>query len=512
MKRLSVKLLHSSAVLDSKSEIMSSRFPPVFLSTAKTAVAVSRAAKKGEVRKIGPRLYTSQLSGDAIEVIRANRWQVVALYAPGGVVGYRTAIEGKPTADGTVFLSGPTLRRIDLPGLRVRVVPGPDALEGDREFIGGLHLASRARALLESLRPSRARATEARGLSRDTVERILDRELDLGNEATLNALRDQASSLASRLGAEREFEVLDGIIGALLGSRNIPVTAAGALGRLAEPPYDAKRLTLFEELHTALVATPVPTRADPAAAGSAFRHLAFLDAYFSNYIEGTEFELDEARALVFEGRVLPDRPADSHDVLGTFALVGNRDFLGVGISDLPDGAAFIARLKQAHAEIMRGRPEHGPGRFKETVNRAGNSVFVHPDAVTGTLLHGFTIARSLERPFARAAALMFVISEVHPFADGNGRVARVLMNAELFAARQCRILIPTVFRDDYLTALRTMTRQGHADPLVQALELAQRVTAAIDYADLDQAIAALANVNAFEEPSTGIRLRAPNPR
>ena len=107
---------------------------------------------------------------------------------------------------------------------------------------------------------------------------------------------------------------------------------------------------------------------------------------------------------------------------------------------------------------------------------------------------------------------MFVISEVHPFADGNGRVARVLMNAELFAARQCRILIPTVFRDDYLTALRTMTRQGHADPLVQALELAQRVTAAIDYADLDQAIAALANVNAFEEPSTGTRLRAPNPR
>jgi hypothetical protein len=191
---------------------------------------------------------------------------VVALYAPGGVVGYRTAIEGKPTADGTVFLSGPTLRRIDLPGLRVRVVPGPDALEGDREFIGGLRLASRARALLESLRPSRARATEARGLSRDTVERILDRELDLGNEATLNALRDQASSLASRLGAEREFEVLDGIIGALLGSRNIPVTAAGARGRLAEPPYDAKRLTLFEELHTALVATPVPTRADPAAA------------------------------------------------------------------------------------------------------------------------------------------------------------------------------------------------------------------------------------------------------
>ncbi len=34
-------------------------------------------------------------------------------------------------------------------------------------------------------------------------------------------------------------------------------------------------------------------------------------------------------------------------------------------------------------------------------------------------------------PFAKAICMMFLVSEVHPFNDGNGRVARVTMNAEL---------------------------------------------------------------------------------
>ena len=33
---------------------------------------------------------------------------------------------------------------------------------------------------------------------------------------------------------------------------------------------------------------------------------------------------------------------------------------------------------------------------------------------------------------------MFLISEVHPFDDGNGRIARVMMNAELVSAADVR--------------------------------------------------------------------------
>lgn len=58
-------------------------------------------------------------------------------------------------------------------------------------------------------------------------------------------------------------------------------------------------------------------------------------------------------------------------------------------------------------------------------------------------MEGFARAVGLEDPFARAVFLMFLVSEVHPFDDGNGRIARVMMNAELTAARQARIVIPT---------------------------------------------------------------------
>lgn len=62
-----------------------------------------------------------------------------------------------------------------------------------------------------------------------------------------------------------------------------------------------------------------------------------------------------------------------------------------------------------------------------------------------------------------------MISEVHPFSDGNGRISRIMMNAELTAAGQSKIIIPTVFRTDYLAALRQLTRRDNPDKLINAM-------------------------------------------
>ena len=118
---------------------------------------------------------------------------------------------------------------------------------------------------------------------------------------------------------------------------------------------------------------------------------------------------------------------------------------------------------------MSGRPSCAPGLFKTRDNRAGNTHFVSFDRVRGTLKRGFDMSRSIRHPFARAVFIMFLTSEVHPFADGNGRISRLMMNAELTAAGQTKIIVPTVFRPDYIGALRRLSRDGDPEVLVAAM-------------------------------------------
>ena len=75
-----------------------------------------------------------------------------------------------------------------------------------------------------------------------------------------------------------------------------------------------------------------------------------------------------------------------------------------------------------------------------------------------------------------------VIAEIHPFTDGNGRISRAMMNAELTFANQCRIIIPTGGRDDYLLALRAFSRQERAEPIIKVLAKCQALTSMVIWA------------------------------
>ncbi|HEY5220401.1 MAG TPA: Fic family protein [Gemmatimonadaceae bacterium] len=467
--------------------------------------AVSAAVAAGKARKLAPRLYTSNMTDAPAAIIRRNLWRAVSLLAPGTVVSHRTAIEMTPAEDNTVFVTAAYNRRLELPGLRLRFVEGPGALDGDTPLFD-LHLASLARALLEVLKPSRARSSVARGLPRARVEQMLEAELAAGGDARLNALRDQARSLLTPLDAGDAFAQLDALIGALLGTRRTPLSAPAAIARAAGEPYDADRLQRFQILLTALRAHSVVPRPDARLSDPEFSNLAFFDAYFSNFIEGTRFDVAEARAIVFEGRIPAARPQDAHDVLGTYRVVGSRAWMERSVTTFADFDAFLRALRTAHLEMLGARADKRPGQFKLLPNVAGHTAFVSPALVRGTLRQGFDIVRSLAEPFQRAVAIMFVLAEVHPFDDGNGRLARAFMNAELIGGRQRRILIPSVYREDYLTALRVLTRQDHAVPLIAMLDFAHRYTAAIDFSTFDGALATLQGTDALEDPGPNVRL------
>jgi len=471
----------------------------VIISSKETSVAVHRAVAAGALRKLASRLYTSNLREPPVEIIRRNAWRIIAGFYPGALIADRTALENRPASDGSVFVVHPKTTELELPGLRIRPRKGPEPLESDRPFLHGLRIASTARACLENLRPSRSRGgSVARTLTEDELLAHLDATLRASGEDALNRLRDTARQVAPALGLAEEGRRLDTLVGTLLGSRKAKLGSALGAAYLEGAPYDVDRLALFELLRQALAVAPPAYLPAKATDGIA---LPFFEAYFSNYIEGTEFAVDEAEDIIFHHKLPAGRPQDAHDIIGTFEVVSN-DVEMRRVANTPEQS--IQYLCERHARMMAGRPDHAPGVFKTDPNRAGNSLFVHPRHVRGTLSEGFAMCRTLPSAFARAVFMKFLVSEVHPFADGNGRIARVMMNAELVSAGEQRIIIPTVFRTEYLSALKALTHNQRSEPLLNVLAYAQRYTHQIDFASLETARKQLTATNAFEPPADAL--------
>jgi len=124
---------------------------------------------------------------------------------------------------------------------------------------------------------------------------------------------------------------------------------------------------------------------------------------------------------------------------------------------------------------------------------------VAPELVLGTLREGLRIFHTLNTPFQRAALMMFMISEVHPFADGNGRLARAMMNAELSAAEEFRILIVTSYRTDYLDSLRRLSRRNDPSIYPKMLARAHEFSSLLRYESLEELTRTLTACNAFDD-------------
>lgn len=458
----------------------------------------SRLAAAGAVRRITRGLYTTNLDEPLEQLLRRRWMDATRLIMPGAVVVDRSAVRAGPEPDGTLFVdSGPGALRprpVDLPGLHLRPRSGPGAIGGDMPLGDDLWIASEGRIALDNLVPSRARSTVRRTLTRDELEGWLDRRLSLGGEARLNAIRDQARAAVAALDAADRFEELSRVVGHLLGTRDDPAAGAIAQARAAGLATDRHRLLLFEVLRAALAADVLPERPSSPDPG---RLAAFHEAYFSNWIEGTEFELAEAHEIVFDGVIPADRPEDGHDIAGTFDAIVTEPTRSTAPQSADDLEAF---LQEAHRRIMVGRPSQQPGQYKQRANRAGSTLFVHPDRVRGTLREGAAVLSTLPDGFARAVFAMFLASEVHPFGDGNGRTARLLMNAYLTQAGLARIMIPLVFRNEYLTALRAMSVNSNPRPLIRALDHLQQWAVWIEWSDAVAVSDGLARSHALITP------------
>ncbi len=480
--------------------------PPLIFpgKTATERKAVEKLKKEGRIRPVGSKIYASIPESQVEEVVRASWAHIVGKLFPEALISFSTAFRNLPSSDGTVFLTSTTNRVVELPGLTLKFVRGHAPLDSDPEFLGA-RISSVPRALLENLSIIK-RAPVGKLVSQEKIEKRLEAILQAKDEKGLNDIREQAREIAIQLGMQKELQRLEGIIGALLGTKtDDSLKSKVAIARSIGLPFDPSCFERLELLFASLKNNPLREINEKVKNADHTINKCFFESYFSNYIEGTRFEIEEAISIVYGKQVPEERPVDAHDILGTFKLISDPNEMRT----TPNNPKELENiLKQRHSRLFEKRPDVMPGIYKEKVNRAGNTVFVHPKLVEGTLEKGFELYKSLSPGLERAIFIQFLISDVHMFNDGNGRISRIMMNAELVKEGLSTIIIPNVYREDYITNLKSLSRRNVPANYVRMLYVAHKFSN-LDFTNFPEVLKYLEGHNWFQESSNASIILSP---
>ena len=110
-------------------------------------------------------------------------------------------------------------------------------------------------------------------------------------------------------------------------------------------------------------------------------------SYFSNFIEGTRFTVEQATDIVFNGVVPEKRPQDAHDIQGTYELIYPPAFLMFEHRRAPK--KLIALLQtSATGFYWTGRSDAAPGLIQDAEQPSRGPAFVDWTLVEGTFREG----------------------------------------------------------------------------------------------------------------------------
>ena len=458
-----------------------------------------------ELYRVRNGIYVDTDVPEEVENITLNKWIEIANFLfDNPIAVYRTAAELGPHNHRVYLMVAVGERRsVQVGPLKLTIEAGIID-KGIELFDPNMQRSNVPRQLLENLTLSRAKSGDKKTLGAEWVEDQLLKEVKIRGEKGLIQLRDEANELAQVLRLKKEHDKLNKMISAILATypaEGILQTRAG-IAFAAGEPFDTHRTDLFQQFKIYLEKldlTMIPYEYNK----SAWRSLCFFESYYSNYIEGTKFTLDEAENIVSTGEASYERHEDSHDLLSHIEIASDL----AEMNRVPDNAmSLIDILKVRHGVLLSKRPDKRPGEFKEKPNEAGNSLFVLPDMVEGTLVQGFEIYASIPEGIKRALFMHFLIAECHPFDDGNGRMARIMMNAELVATDHHKIIVPIVCRDNYLDSLRDVTRRSRFRTTVKVLHQLQQYTASLDWKFYDDVRTTLEDNGANKEPNEGLMI------
>ena len=195
--------------------------------------------------------------------------------------------------------------------------------------------------------------------------------------------------------------------------------------------------------------------------------------YHSNAIEGNTLTLMETR-VVLEGITIGGKLLREH-----FEVINHKesiDFVEDLVSRQRESSEW--QVKSIHQLVLKNIDIGNAGRYRRENVVIPGAEHVPPDflkapeAMEG-LLRWYHAAGD-EHPIERAARLHVDFVGIHPFVDGNGRTARLLMNFELMRSGFLPVIIPVEQRLSYYEALDRAHTRGEHEPFIDLVRVLEQ--------------------------------------
>jgi Fic family protein len=199
-----------------------------------------------------------------------------------------------------------------------------------------------------------------------------------------------------------------------------------------------------------------------AALAQLQRHYDVELTFTSNAIEGNTLTLRETAEVIEHGVTVGGKPLRDH-----LEALDHHDAVQ-WMRDLASGTGAIdeAVICELHRRIVaRSRPDIA-GVYSSLPRRVAGSpaIFPNPAKIPDLMAEFGAWLAPAQASAAIAFDAHFRLTAIHPFADGNGRTARLLMNLVLLRAGYPPIPVRPEDRAAYLRALETGSVEGDLEP------------------------------------------------
>lgn len=177
--------------------------------------------------------------------------------------------------------------------------------------------------------------------------------------------------------------------------------------------------------------------------------------YSSNAIEGNTLTRRETALVVEKGLTVRGKSLNEHLEAHNHAKA--LDFVR-GLVDRSTDSLSESDLLRLHGMILQGIDDQNAGRYRSVPVRISGSMVVLPNYMKVPRLMTEFVDQVLANPKGLhpvevATQAHYELVTIHPFADGNGRTARLLMNLVLMQHGYPPAIISMRQRERYISSL-----------------------------------------------------------